>query len=183
MKHARKMVLVDINTLPPVTKDKNSNPLTTAVSALASSAEFNRAYYGANTISIAHLDHDMRQILERTDLDPSEKLKIYQEKLRRYLFLQRMSEKSAPTQPPNPPPSVASWLSGEEEEEEPEPVPPLIEPVEKKVTPVRTQSKHRSRLPRNTPIKETLRKEPKPKRLDSYFGDWETPKRGGRRGK
>lgn len=183
MKHARKMVLVDINTLPPTKNDKTTDPLTNAISTLASSNEFNRAYYGPNTITITHLENDMRKILERRDLDPADKLKIYQDKLKRYLFLHRMSESSPQQQPPQiqtSPPQLGGWESaGEEEEEDLQATPAQqIEQLRKQVPITNSRkSKYRSRLPRSTPRKDTLRKKPKPKRLESYFDKWETPGR------
>lgn len=81
MKHARKMVLVDI--------EKKPCELVNAINSLTSSEEFSRAYFGSSAVSVSHLDNELKHLIERKDLDPSEKLKLYSQSLNRYLFLQR----------------------------------------------------------------------------------------------
>lgn len=103
MKHARKMVLVDANTqgggnAASQNFNKNIDPLTQAIKSLANSAEFNKAQFGPSTTTVSRLNNDLEQILERRDLDPSSKLKLYNQELKRFLFLHRESErKNAPS--------------------------------------------------------------------------------------
>lgn len=96
MKHARKMVLVDANSIDK-SSSKNENTVNNAITSLATAAEFGRDYFGSSAISIAHLDRHMKEILERPDLPPAEKLTLYNQALQRYLFLQRQSENKTPT--------------------------------------------------------------------------------------
>lgn len=98
MKYARKMLLVDAST----PTDKNSTDLTKAINALVSHSEFSRDYFGSSALSVADLNKTLTHLLERDDLNPTEKLKLYSQSLNRYLFLQRMSEN--PTVQPVPVP-------------------------------------------------------------------------------
>lgn len=206
MKHARKMVLVDINSTKPnnttvQNEKKNDEALTKAISSLATSAEFSRAYFGPNSISIANLDNEINQILERKDLEPADKLKLYHQGLKRYLFLQRMSEKSTPTtqivqglpthtanssQPLVEDSPLVGGISPEGARAlSPEPVTPSplrargdrigeFEEVLKT-----KKSKYRSNLPRTTPKEARLREHNerrKNSRYDEFFTSWSTPK-------
>lgn len=97
MKHSRKMVLVDINSVNQQGSgtDTNNKDLTKAITSLANSAEFSRSYYGQNAVSISRLNNEISEILERKDLDPHEKLKLYSQGLTILLFLHRQSEKTS----------------------------------------------------------------------------------------
>lgn len=81
------MVLVDVS-------KKVEDPVSKAISSLVTSNEFSRVNYRSNAIAIAHLDKEMNEILDRTDLQPDEKLALYNLHLKRYLFLQREREKA-----------------------------------------------------------------------------------------
>src|ERR1700744_6116086 len=113
MKHVRKMVLVDVNSIKSQetskNNDKNNHALTDAIRALTASNEFSRDYYGDSAVSIAHLNKEMREILDLTGIDAKQKLDIYNRKLQRYLSLLRISENSShppKTPPPQPEPYV-----------------------------------------------------------------------------
>lgn len=95
MKHGRKMILVDADT----TKKESSthttkNELTNAIKSLTNANEFSRSYFGPNSATISQLNNDLQVILDRTDLNSDDKLKLYNQGLNRYLFLQRESDNS-----------------------------------------------------------------------------------------
>lgn len=111
MKHARKMILVDAAThgggsaTASQKLNENIEPLTNAIKTLANSAEFNRTHFGPSTTIVSRLNNDLEQILERRDLDPTTKLKLYNQELKRFLFLHRQSDRKsniAPTPTPTP---------------------------------------------------------------------------------
>lgn len=92
MKHARKMVLVDVNAAPatPTTKPhpKTTNQLLVkTLNTLLTSNEYNRNEYGPKAKIVAELDDVMKKLIERKDLDPDEKLKFYSNMLNRYLHM------------------------------------------------------------------------------------------------
>lgn len=101
MKYARKMILVDASTVNPPVNDKNSCDLARAINSLVSNSEFSRDYFGSSALTVADLNKTLAHLLERRDIDPSDKLKFYTQTLNRYLFLQRMSENPV-VQPPPP---------------------------------------------------------------------------------
>lgn len=200
MKHAKKMVLVDINTVKSPTStvpDKTVDNLTTAISSLASSNEFGRTFFGDSATSITHLDKEMNKILERQDLNPDTKLKLYHQKLKRYLFLQRESEDvgrgnnpaiQTPIQAPIQAPLNLSKDADEESvDEDLENTPPKAStsyhsdqsfhgfhtPVNSKSK--QLKSKYRSNIPRTTP-KEVILRDPTgsrpPKHFEKYFMHW-----------
>lgn len=93
MKYARKMVLVDANTVQP----KPADPVTDAINKLISANEFNRATFGPNALALSYLDKEMKEILDNKVLTPQERLIEYNQRLQRYLFLLRESGVNAPT--------------------------------------------------------------------------------------
>lgn len=194
MKHARKMALVDVNT----SKAEDTNPIVKAINSLTSASEFSRDYYGTNASAVTYLDSELKQILERTDLNPSAKLTLYSQTLNRYLLLRRMSEKqplattsSKPTPIPIPvekSPSLESTSEIHSEEEDPNSStgdsdssyhtitttqsPKVSTPVTPKI--VQQQSK-RSKLPRTSPKTSYLRNSSErqpPSRYADYFSGW-----------
>lgn len=86
------MVLVDINSVKQQgngdVEIKNNEAITKAISSLANSA-----------VSVSRINKEIGEILEREDLDPREKLKLYSQGLNRFLFLQRQSDKNNNTLP------------------------------------------------------------------------------------
>lgn len=178
MKYAKKMVLVDINTIKPNSatsahvEDKVVNNLTKAISSLASSNEFSRSHFGDSATAISHLYNEMNKILEREDLKPDVKLKLYHEKLKRYLFLQRTSEEKGSYEEiissQSQPPLSQSELDFNQVPEIPQtpvkPPFPLITPRVKRL--------HHTKLPRTTP-KELILRDPSliqpPKHYDKYL--------------
>lgn len=198
MKHAKKMVLVDINSIktPSVSsvgvEDKTVNNLTKAISSLASSNEFSRSYFGDSATAISHLYNEMNKILEREDLKPDVKLKLYHDKLKRYLFLQRTSEEEeegyveltppAPQRPVIELPNEQIIPELEISQEQEIQTPPVKTPVLVKNS--RQKRLHRSNIPRLTPKELILRdpagKQP-PKYLDKYFLNWGATPKGTRK--
>lgn len=110
MKHARKTVLVDFNTIPQQPSTSNET-VTNAIKSLANASEFNRSYFGSSTISISQLNNELSGILARTDLDSDSKLKLYSQSLGRYLFLQRESTKPTSGNVIVQPTSSADWTT------------------------------------------------------------------------
>lgn len=171
MKYARKMALVDVNS----TKTQDADPLVKAINSLASATEFGRDYYGSNTSAIVHLDKELKQILERADINPTEKLQLYSQTLNRYLFLHRMSEnKTHTTNQPTPGPIILEHnhtlpnvqsqgdFSSERESETDQsfttvvsssPVTPKNKPVQR--TPVTTKHQPVQHSPRYHPVQHT----------------------------
>ncbi len=90
------MVLVDVNTIKSPTTNPSSktdgSPLVNAINSLAVSNEFNKSNYGSDAKAMAFLAKELDEILDRRDLDPAEKLKIYNQKLQTYLFLVREND-------------------------------------------------------------------------------------------
>lgn len=192
MKHARKMVLVDINTVKPSsTKIPENDSLANAINSLVASNEFSKSNFGSNAKIIAQLDKELKEILENKSLLPNIKLKHYDQKLQQYLFLLRESEKSnspdlnfnKATTPPlySPSPILVETLSN-----------PISRTTSaESITPIKSESSpilmtvrsspfvHRKparvNLPRRTPKEERLRKPSqrrKNKRLEDYFSSW-----------
>lgn len=103
MKYARKTVLVDINSPKHIEPSKKTeNSLTNAINSLTNATEFSRAYFGGNATSVSQLNKELNELLDRKDLDPDKKLKLYHQNLGRYLFLQRESEQPVRLNPPIP---------------------------------------------------------------------------------
>lgn len=199
MKHARKMVLVDVNSINRGTIKTNINnneTVTDAIKTLANASEFNRSYFGQSTISISQLNNELQDILERTDLEPENKLKLYNRGLARYLFLQRESTKpiqaqgSVIIQTPistshspaksNAPSSFTASPSVSDDES----VKTLVSGKSlhskntsrnshiKEVIQTRIP-KFKSNLPRSTPKEEILRQQRTNKRRSDFFYGWE----------
>jgi len=121
MKHARKMILVDAAThaggaaAASQNLNKNIEPLTDAIKSLANSAEFNRTNFGPTATIVSRLHNNLNQILDRKDLDPSTKLKLYNQELKQFLFLHRQSDqKPAPTSTPTSTPATLPATGREE---------------------------------------------------------------------
>lgn len=200
MKHARKMVLVDANSIKPL-DNKNTDDLVEAINSLKSSNEYSRDYFGSSAVAVSYLDKELAQILERKDLDPATKLKLYTQSLNRYLFLHRTSEKTnSGIQPPDfvKPPSSHHSDSESSRPASPEsfvslspdtikrnrtvitpktlksltPVTPRDVRTSTPVTPKELHQTrgHQSNLPRTTPKRNILR-EPKD-RAPSRYGDY-----------
>lgn len=196
MKYARKMVLVDVNSLNRGTVNTNTNndAATNAIKTLANASEFNRSYFGQSTISISQLHNELQEILERTDLQPENKLKLYNQGLSRYLFLQRESTKQTPgsviIQTPvssSSTPAPASYQSTVESSPSVSEDESFKTIVSEKIPHSRTTSrnshfkevlhtripKYKSNLPRSTPKEEILRQERTNKRMSDFFYGWE----------
>lgn len=97
MKYARKTVLVDVNNVPST--NKRIEPLTEAINSLVNATEFSRTNYGDSANAVTELDKDLRKILDRKDISLDDKLKLYNQSLSRYLFLQHESKKQVYTNP------------------------------------------------------------------------------------
>lgn len=197
MKHARKMVLVDAKSLNETSTNKNSDVLVNAINSLTASNEFSRNYFGSRAVSVSQLDKELRELLEREDLDPSEKLKLYSQSLKRYLFLQRSSGGANVTSTPQilpqravtttggsspPPPSQLNETSSDSYLSIPDESRTLISTLTpiKRRTPVTPKELHQAKrghqnnLPRSTPKSSVLR-EPKdrlPEKYDDFFLNW-----------
>lgn len=194
MKHARKMILVDANT---ATKSSETDPIVKAINSLTSATEFSRNYYGTNTTAIAYLDQELKQILEHTGLNPTEKLQLYSQILNRYLLLQRQSEKQSSTTPASSPqivpvvvenkhsirsssPTSSSSSSSPQNElltDDGESSHGTIvqrTPVTPKEVYEASPRGYRSNLPRSTPKSDILRpkKDRAPSRYGDYFTSW-----------
>lgn len=89
------MVLVDVNSVnqPP-------SKLLDTLNTLATSTEYSKNEFGSTAPVIANLDRELKAILERDDLDPMQRLKIYNEKLQKYLFLVHENERKSPATTP-----------------------------------------------------------------------------------
>lgn len=180
MKHARKMVLVDINTIKPTTSvrpaespAKNDNALAKAINSLVTSTEFSKTNYGSSAYTIAMLDKEMKEILERRDLGPNERLNIYNQKLQKYLFLLRESEKSEQPHIRNneisPPGTPVLQIEPEQ------PGAGSRNPFNEVVTPL-TRQPYKTHLPRITPKQVRLRaseKRQKSSRLNNFLSNWD----------
>lgn len=103
MKHARKMVLVDINSTKSESTSAASEPISSneksdlvnAINSLASASEYNRTNFGSNYSTISQLNNELKVILDRTDITPDDKIKLYNQTLTRYLYLQRTNKPSS----------------------------------------------------------------------------------------
>lgn len=112
MKHARKMILVDASSHGNALSQnlsKNIDPLTQAIKSLANATEFSKTQYGPRTTVVSRLSNELGRILQRKDLDPSSKLKLYNHELKRFLFLhhdpkieRRNADNSTVTRLPEP---------------------------------------------------------------------------------
>lgn len=129
MKHARKMILVDATThggggaAASQNLNKNIGPLTNAIKSLANSTEFNRSHFGPSTTIVSRLHNELEEILERRDLDPTTKLKLYNQELKRFLFLYRHSDRESgfgptPTPIPTPTPTPTTLPLSEPERQQ-----------------------------------------------------------------
>lgn len=95
------MVLVDINSITPKQggqpQTKQDEPLLVkALNSLITSNEYSRSEFGAKAKVVADLDKELKVILERTDLQPSEKIKLYNHQLQRYLHMVRSDGNNTP---------------------------------------------------------------------------------------
>lgn len=195
VKDERKMKLVDFNLLNHG-KPNTSEAVTNAIKTLANASEFNRAYFGQNTITISQLNNELQALLGRTDLHPDTQLKLYSQSLARYLFLQR--ESTNPVQAPGnviiqPPASthqstgLSSTTSGRTSPtvSEPESMITVVsgKPGHSRVTPRNSHvkdvlqgsriPKYKSHLPRSTPKADILRQNRTEKRMSDFFYGWE----------
>lgn len=195
MKHARKMILVDAKT------NTSQKDVVEAINSLVKTTEFSRANFGSNAIAIAHLDTELKDLLARDDLPADARVREYNQRLQKYLFLLRESEKSNSRPNPMGVPLLTPKLEEEEEEDrgedvvegrEPDrgtplqPQRPLFEgafggaPVAQPnlfspPVPAVQKAQARSNLPRTTPMQDRLRKrnsDRKNKRYDGYFVNW-----------
>lgn len=192
------MVLVDVDTVKsqPQISAKTEDSLTNAINSLVSSNEFSRANYGSNAKTIADLDKEMKEILERDDLEPAYKLKFYDQKLQKFLL--RESEKPSISTTPAPVPILQS-PSQPSQAAIPSATSPshsfgqfssinegpaasssvLLETPKNTKIPFYSsgQKQHKTNLPRSTPIQERLRsvtKRQKNSRYQDYFSSWES---------
>ena len=199
MKLARKMVLVDVNSLKDSTSTAAINELTAAVKSLVTSNEFSKSEYGNKATLLASLDKELKDILARNDLDDSVLFQLYNQKLQKYLFHIRENERKTPVLTGGP---VSAETGSEIYEEEgdtysfnsgerPEPVfsvPQSVKQVSTSEiftgTPSSSKTpfyftgrkKLQSNLPRNTPIRERLRtsaQRQKTARYKDFLANWE----------
>lgn len=185
MKHARKLEYDRIKTPSSMSQEKNSESILNALNSLVTSTEFSRDQFGSNAESITHMDNEMNAILQRSDIEPSLKLILYNQLLRKYLLLQRMSEKKGGTTqsstvqlaPVQPAPVQSAPV-------QPAPVqlvqPPSVQQVPEP-SPIRLEDRvlrtpePRNRFQRTTPKQDILRKSGEKrhnKRYDNYFVNW-----------
>lgn len=203
MKHARKMVLVDIASVRPQAghqlSEKTEDSLTKAINNLATSNEFSKANYGANAKPLSALDKELKELMDRQDLKPDDKLKLYDQKLQKYLFLLRDSNNAPNTKPkkkigpsfepsqPSPPSSPSSPTSDGSPPFEGfpstkavrTPVSSLLETPRTAKTPFYFTGRkpHKTNLPRTTPVHERIRTSAERQRNSRYkdfLGSWES---------
>lgn len=206
MKHARKTVLLDINS--PKVNEKQTEPLTNAINSLVNATEFNRANFGDRAKTVTELNKDLNEILDRKDLSLDERLKLYNQSLTRYLFLQHESKKPIPAIPKveitpvgvtpassvagERTPSMQSDYDDDDDEEEGAvggkediitSTPKIGTPREssgnsytKEILRTTKTPKFKSNLPRATPKYHILRKERADKRMSDYFVGWKNRK-------
>lgn len=105
------MILVDVK---PESSQKDS--LADAINSLVKTTEFSKANYGSNAIAISHLDNELKDLLTRTDLSPETRLREYDQRLQKYLFLLRETDKNNVT-PSRPSPVGVALLPKIEPEE------------------------------------------------------------------
>lgn len=111
MKHARKMILVDAashgnSNVSSQNPNASIEPFTQAIRSLVNSAEINRSNFGTSTTTVSRLSNELERLLERRDLAPSSKLKLYNQELKRFLFFHRENDRknsiaTGPVYPPN----------------------------------------------------------------------------------
>lgn len=185
MKHSRLMALVDTEPVKPepikLTNNNNNNdPLTKAITSLASSNEFSRTNYGSSALAIDQLDKELNEILDRTDIGPADKLKLYSQRLQRYLFLQRTAtQQQQPTtinaiSPPHTHSSPLWSPTLESDSDTPFAQSTLLPSAINKSL---EKPRIKSNLPRLTPPEARLRKaneRRKNTRYIDYFSNWES---------
>lgn len=182
MKYARKMVLVDVDTIRPSSDCKNveeDSKVVKALNTLVTQQKFNKNNFGDYATNVELLDREMREILDST-LEPLSKLKLYNQKLQKYLFLVRDNEENPQRPSTNLPhvyvPSevdISMNVSPEPDISTPSSTKPEISRVFTE-TPV-SHHQHTSNLPRLTPIQERLRaigERQKNSRYKDYFVNW-----------
>lgn len=193
MKHARKLVLVDFNSTKSNESKKSDESLTNAINSLTNASALSRAYFGSNASSVSQLNNELSELLERKDLDPDKKLKLYNQSLTRYLFLQRESESGQPlgfNLPIGTP--VSSGRSSPTNSVGSAPVHTPLQPIQptpassSNYTPINSQSrevlrsskipKYKTNLPRVSPMNERLRRNRTAARRDNFFVGWENRK-------
>lgn len=184
MKHARKMVLVDVNTIPSQPKPDVESSLTKAINSLAASNEFTRTNFGPNAIAMSYMDKEMKDILERTDIDPSLRLQLYNQVLQKYLFRVRESEKSntvtpkpeTSSKPETVIPETTSFETVSTIGSEPEIDTSVFETPKPDKPFVFTGAPRKSNLPRTSPKELRLRSEAVRKansRFKDFFTTWD----------
>lgn len=176
MKHARKMVLVDINKV----KEKPAETISNAINTLISANEFNRTNFGSNALAVSYLDREMKEILDNPNLRPIERVNQYNQLLQKYLFLLRESEGLAPS--PSvyvtseeyvPSTSVSERSISPEQPKETTPFNPFTPVVEAGPSTSSSVKGHRINLPRTTPKEDRLRQERrKNSRYKDFFVNW-----------
>lgn len=82
------MILVDVK---PESTQKD--PVVEAINSLVKTTEFSKANFGSNAIVIGHLDTELKELLAREDLPADARVREYNQRLQKYLFLLRESEK------------------------------------------------------------------------------------------
>lgn len=165
MKHARKMVLVDVNTLKsksrdtPSTNEDETNKMSNALNTLVTLSKFNTADYGPNASKIAKLDKELKEIMDQRDLDPTSKLKHYNQKLQHFLHLLHKNDKDELQTPA----SISTSDGDDDDDYDTQPNTPanltrsISKPVTSAVTTPVTRKPYKSNLPRLTPIERRLR--------------------------
>lgn len=193
MKYARKMVLVDINTTKQPTSASDDG-VVKAINSLAQTTEFSKANYGPNAKPLAHLALELQEIVDKGNSDPAHQLRLYNQKLQKYLLLSRGNGNSQVSNTPNFTSPGAVPESESETSSLPEmvtiaqisPVPPVRQRTSSLFQPTPTTSKtpnyptgrrgYRTNLPRITPKENRLRtveQRRKNSRYKDFLVNWE----------
>lgn len=123
MENARKMALVDPALLdkyrmyPATEATRNNDEEYVSPTSSSRARELLLSVKQPAAISMAHLDADMKEILEKKDLGEEDKAKLYGNVLQRYLEMKKQSAAAASS---GLRPAVNAIARKEEEEEEPQ---------------------------------------------------------------
>lgn len=199
MKHARKMVLVDINTVKQATSHRPDGNLSTAINSLVTATEFSKANYGPNAKTIATLDSELKSIIDDPNISPTNKIHLYNQGLQKYLFFLHGSEKAQsnelnasdttaveepegevylPNTPHQPVPrgtSSSSPSPGTSSSEYFDTPKAVKKPPQQ--TPIKRKRIFKSNIPRTTPVGDRLRQphqRAKNNRFKDYFLEWKS---------
>lgn len=188
MKHARRMVLVDADQVNLTNRRKNEDSkIAEALNTLVTLNKFSLNDYGSHATTLARLEKELDEALERTDLSPSDKLKLYDLKLQRFLFLLRENEKQRKTGAReqlhfNENLDIVEVTPGEGNISTFSPARAstsrFVETAQIPMTPLSqsTRQPHKTNLPRETPKERRLRtsdQRRKNSRYEGYLSNWD----------